>query len=136
RHARGIDTSRSGARACSAERLLIPEGTELVAPGHLPRDTRTGVLKEAVRVRSPARIGCIQPLRRVSGVEVVVHVRAVRRAPAAVRGDEIPQAIPGDRSPDRAGNVVDLAERARRGDTMALQNRCEVVGLELLAGPT
>ena len=52
RHARGIDTGGRGARAGSTERLLIPEDADLVAPGHLPRDTRAGVLEEAVRVRS------------------------------------------------------------------------------------
>src|SRR4029453_17308667 len=41
----------------------------------------------------------------------------------------------GDRSSDRARYVVDLAERARRHDTLILQSLCQVAGLEPLAGP-
>src|SRR4029079_13991244 len=71
----------------------------------------------------------------VASVEVVVHVRAVRRASAAVRGDEIPQTIRGDRPAHRTGNVVHLPERTRRADAQRLEIWCQVAGLEILAGP-
>src|SRR5262249_29390448 len=119
----------------STERLLIPQDADLVARRHLPRDPRARVLEQAVRVRSPAHVGCIQPPGRVSGVEVVVHVRAVRGASAAVRGHEIPQTIPCDRSANRPGYVVYLSQRTWRGDPQTLEIWRQVVGLELLAGP-
>jgi hypothetical protein len=104
---RGLD-GQSVARPA----LLREHDADLVAPGHLPRDTRAGVLEQSIRVVSPVQVGCIQPLRWVRGVEVVVDVRAVHRAFAAMPTDEIPHTIAGDRPSDRPRDVVDLPERA------------------------
>jgi len=129
-YAHRIDTSGGGAGAGPAQRLFVPEPTDLVAQGHLPGDARASVLEQPVRVHDPAHVRHIQPLRRVASVDVVVHVGACCRAPASMGGGEIPQEIPGDGSSDRPGDVVDFAERARRRDAHLTQGGRQVVKLE------
>ena len=111
RHARGSESAGRGARARPAERLRVPEAADLVARRHLPRDPAARVLEGPVGILARRLIRRVQPLRGVAGVQVVVDVRALLRAAAGVRVDEVPQPVADDRAADRRREVVDPAER-------------------------
>ena len=78
--------------------------------------------------------GAYRHWRRIAGVEVVVDVRAVPRAAAGVRADEIPQAIGHDRTAERRRICRRPSCTERRDDTLCDQLRRQVVGLKSLAG--